>query len=111
MEITLRTRKLERVFNSQAKLQKEYGARTAKAIKTRVAVLAVASNLALVPVTPPERRYQLKGRRKNQFAVHLPEGMRLVLEVGNDPVPRCADMGIDLHQITKISIREVANYH
>ncbi len=71
MEIAFRTRKLEKPFNSADALQKTYGARMARVIMTRMAVLRAARRLALVPTTPPDRRHQLSGDRYEQFAVDL----------------------------------------
>ena len=61
MDITFRTRKLEKDFNGAVALQKTYGARMARVIMMRMAVLRAARNLELVPTTPPERRHQLVG--------------------------------------------------
>ena len=78
MEITFRTRKLEKVFNAADDLQKSYGARMARAIMMRMAVLRAAHRLALVPTTPPDRRHQLSGDRDEQFAVDLVQPYRIV---------------------------------
>ena len=111
MEIAFRTRKLERAFNSAAALQKTYGARMARVIMTRMAVLRAARSLALVPNTRPERRHQLRGDRDEQFAVDLVQPYRLVFEAGHEPVPRENDGGIGTQQVTAITILDVIDYH
>lgn len=83
----------------------------AKAIAMRMGVLRTAPNLMAVPETKPERRHELKGRRKNQFAVELKNGFRLVFVPANDPIPRLANGGIDLASVTAIEIIEVVDYH
>ena len=111
MDIAFRTRKLEKAFNAAESLQKAYGARMAKVIMTRMAVLRAAGNLALVPVTPPDRRHQLAGNRKEQFAVDLVNPHRLVFKANHEPVPRKHDGGIDMERVTAITILDVVDYH
>jgi proteic killer suppression protein len=111
MDIAFRTRKLEKIFNAAAALQKAYGARMAKVITVRMAVLRAARNLALVPITPPDRRHQLSGDRDEQYAVDLVHPHRLVFEPNHDPFPRKDDGGIDIQQVTAITIIQVIDYH
>jgi len=111
LDIAFRTRKLEKTFNSAGELQKAYGARMAKAIMIRLAVLKAARTLDLVPTTPPDRRHQLRGDRDEQFAVDLVHPRRLVFEPNHDPLPRKDDGGIDVEQVTAITIIDVVDYH
>ena len=111
MDIAFRTRKLERIFNSAAALQKAYGARMARMIMTRLAVLEEAANLASVPTTPPDRSHLLRGDRAGQFAVDLVHPHRLVFEPNHELLPRAEDGGIDAGQVTAIVIVEVTDYH
>lgn len=111
MDIAFRTRKLEKTLNSAEALQKAYGARMARAIMNRLAVLKAARTLALVPTTPPDRRHQLRGDRDEQFAVDLVHPRRLVFEANHDPLPRKDDGGIDVEQVTAITIIDVIDYH
>jgi len=111
LDIAFRTRKLEKTFNSAGELQKAYGARMAKAIMIRLAVLKAARTLDLVPTTPPDRRRQLRGDRDEQFAVDLVHPRRLVFEPNHDPLPRKDDGGIDVEQVTAITIIDVVDYH
>ncbi len=83
----------------------------ATAIMNRMAVLRAARALALVPVTPPERRHQLQGDRGGQFAVDLVHPYRLVFKPDHQPVPRKNDGGIDVTRVTAITIIEVIDYH
>ncbi len=111
MEITFRTRKLEKAFNSANALEKTYGARMARVMMTRMAVLKAARSLVLVPATPPDRRHQLSGNRNEQFAVDLVQPYRLVFEVNHEPVPRRDDGGIDTERVTAITILDVVDHH
>lgn len=67
MDVAFRTRKLQRVFNSERELRKKYGERRAAAIMRRLAVLKNAPTLDKVPVTPPNRCHRLTGGRKGQY--------------------------------------------
>ena len=111
MEITFRTRKLQKVFNSCKDIKRTYGDRMARAIQNRLAVLRSASNLSLVPSSRPERLHQLSGNRKGQFAVDLVQPQRLVFEPNLDPIPENEEGGIDKYQVTAISIIAVTDYH
>ena len=77
----------------------------------RLAVLEAAYTLDLVPTTPPDRRHQLRGGRDEQFAVDLVHPHRLVFEANHDPIPRKADGGVDVEQVTAITIIDVIDYH
>lgn len=90
---------------------REYGAENAKKIKQRMAVFMAASCLEEVPPHPPERRHELSGNRKGQFAVDLKHPQRLVFEPNHNPLPRKADGGLDLKKINAITIIEVEDYH
>ncbi len=111
MNVAFRTRKLEKAFNAADTLQRIYGARMARTIMLRMAVLRAARNLALVPTTPPDRRHQLRGDRGEQFAVDLVHPYRLVFEANHEPLPRKDDGGIDTEQVTAITILDVVDYH
>ena len=111
MDIVFRTRKLEKTFNTAATLQKTYGAQMDKVIMMRMAVLKTARNLAMVPPTRPDRRHQLSGAREGQFAVDLVHPYRLVFEPTHQPPPRKDDGGIDMQQITAITILDLIDYH
>ena len=111
MDIAFRTRKLQKTFNAADVLQRSYGARMARAIMMRMAVLKAARNLELVPTTPPERRHQLVGDRDEQFAVDLVHPYRLVFEANHEPLPRKDDGGIDTEQVTAITLLDVVDYH
>lgn len=109
MNITFRTRKLEKVFNSADRLRRAYGERLAKSIQKRMAVLKAAPSLASVPESPPERRHVLRGKRHGQFAVDQP--YRLVFNPDHAPLPRRDDGGIDVEEVTNVKIVEVVDYH
>ena len=111
MEISFRTRKLQKEFSSGTTLKRKYGDRMALTIMARIGVLKNAGLLQRVPASPPERRHQLKGRRDEQFAVDLVHPYRLVFEPDHSKLPRNEDGGIDLERVTAIRILEVVDFH
>ncbi|HPA63271.1 MAG TPA: type II toxin-antitoxin system RelE/ParE family toxin [Spirochaetota bacterium] len=109
MKIGFASQKLQKIFNSEKELKKAYGDQSSK-IKIRMKVLESAVNLEEVPHQKPERRHQLKGDRKNQFAVDLIQPYRLVFEPDSQ-IEFLSDGGIDLKQVTGIIILGVEDYH
>ena len=82
-----------------------------RVIQIRLAVLRNARNLYQVPVTPPDRFHLLRGDRTGQYAVDLVHPYRLIFEPNHDPIPRLAAGGVNLGQVTAITILEVVDYH
>ncbi len=111
MNITFKTKKLERTFNSERELIKEYGKVRGCAIKRRMMVLKAAPTLADVSHLPPERRHELSGSRKNEFAVDLISNYRLVFIPNHNPLPYDDDKGIILTKVDSIKILGVIDYH
>ena len=111
MDIFFKTRKLAKVFNSERELRRQYGDRMARAIKLRLAVLKHARTLSMVPVTPPDRRHALAGKRKEQYAVNLVHPYRLVFEPNRGAVGIREATDHDTGGVTAITIVEVVDYH
>jgi proteic killer suppression protein len=111
VDIAFRHRKLEKAFNSEKALKKDFGDRMARVIAMRMAVLRNARTLSLVPTTKPERRHQLRADRDGQYAVDLVHPYRLVFAINHDPVPRTEDGGVDMESVRAIMILEVIDYH
>lgn len=59
----------------------------------------------------PGRCHQLTADRQGQFAVHLWGQFRLIFTPNHDPIPLLDGGGPDLEEITRISIKEVVDYH
>ena len=111
MDISFKNKKTQKVFNSSAELKKKYGARNARIIQRRMAVLRAAPTLSDVSHRPPERRHQLEAERKGEYAVDIKQPFRIVFKPGHNPVPKTRDGGVDLTQITAIEILGVEDYH
>ena len=111
LNIAFKTKKLEKTFNSMREMDKAYGDRMARAIAIRLAVLRSAQALSMVPSTPPERRHQLRGGLRGHYAVDLIQPYRLIFKPNHRPLPRLPDGGIDVAEITAITIVDVIDYH
>ena len=82
-----------------------------RVLQIRMAVLTSARNLSQVPITPPDRCHMLRGDRMGQYAVDLVHPYRLIFEPNHDPVPRLPDGGVNLDEVTSITVIEVLDYH
>ena len=82
-----------------------------RVLQIRMAVLNSARNLAQVPATPPDRCHMLRGDRMGQYAVDLVHPYRLIFEPNHDSMPRLPDGGINLEEVTSITVIEVLDYH
>lgn len=111
MEISFRTQKLRKVLNSRVELQRGYGERMARLIMAHLAVLAESANLAEAQARPALGLHQLRENRAGQFAVNLVHPDRLVFRPNHNPIPLRPDGGINLTQVTAITIIEVVDYH
>lgn len=111
MDISFKSRKIEKEFNSYRVLVKRYGDKNAKVLMQRMLVLRELRNLQDVSNVKATKFHQLKDNRDEQFAIKLFRGVRLVFEVGHAEVPRKEDGGIDLANVTAVKIIEIVNYH
>lgn len=113
MDISFKTRKLEKEFNEGAQLERIHGPKRAKKIRLRMKALRAAATLYDLspPYTKPERCHELKGNRKGQLSVDLDHPYRLIFTPAHNPVPRLADGGLDWSKVTAIKILGVEDTH
>ena len=111
MEVSFANDRIERLLRNESVLVRTYGTRRAQSILARLDALRRFATLSLVPTTPPFRRHQLIGDRDEQYAVNVDRQIRLVFAPNHDSVPRRADGGVDIDQITEIVIIELIDYH
>ena len=74
MDISFKNRKLAKLFNEGAQLEKTHGSIRAKKIRLRMAAFRAANSLQdfWPPKTPPERCHELpEGKRKGRLSVDL----------------------------------------
>ena len=113
MNITFKTKKLQKIFNQQKELIRKYGERRAKLMQLRLVQLHAAQSLADLwpPYSGPARCHQLKGNRAETFSVDLEHPYRLLFCPNHNPIPVREEGGFDWSQITAIEIIGVEDTH
>ncbi len=110
MEISFKSRKLEKSLTDPKEISKTYGI-MAKKVNQRMKDLLAASTLAVMKTIPAANCHELKGDRDGQLAVDISGNWRIILEPDHDPVPAKAEGGLDWNSITHIKVLEVTDYH
>jgi len=110
VEITYKSRKLERQLTTPKELIKAYGQLAAK-IKQRLTNLKAADNLAIMKTIPAARCHELLGNHKGILAVDVSENYRIIFEPCHHPTPQKDDGGLDWNSVTKIQINGIEDYH
>jgi len=110
MDLSFRTRKLEKLANSGKEQQKQLGTNAAKKFKRRLDDLRAARNLAEMTLLPG-RLHPLKGDRAGELSLDLEHPYRLLLVPANDPVPVKDDGGMDWEAVTAVEITEITDTH
>ena len=111
MQVSFRTKKMQKTCSSQKAMVREWGPRTAKKLQQRLAELAAANSLGDLRSLPAARCHELSQDRKGQLAVDLAHPYRLIFEPDQKPVPRKSDHGLDWPRVTCIAVLEVTDYH
>ena len=109
--ILFRETRFEKDCNDSKRLQRRYGERRAKLIRRRLDELHAAETLEIMRTLPQVRCHELKGERKGQLSVDLDYPYRLIFEVGNNPIPKKSDGGLDWAKVTTILIIGVEDTH
>lgn len=108
MKILFQNKKIRLTCENHAAAMKLLGAAGAKKLRTRLADLEAATNVADLVAGNP---HPLKGDRLGQFAVNLADGWRLAFIAADDPVPRREDASVNWSQVTIVSIVYIGDYH
>jgi plasmid maintenance system killer protein len=111
MKISFKRNKLSKTVATPTEIIKNYGTR-AKQVKQRLDELKAAANLAVMQTLPRANCHELSGKLNGAFAVDVSANHRIIFEPDHDPVPSKEDGGIDLTQITSITILAIGeDYH
>jgi len=84
VEITFRTRKLEREYLKSANAVKAYGGQVARKYILRINVIKQAYDIHELMKLPCLRCHPLKGDRQGQYAVNLAGFYRLIFTLQGD---------------------------
>lgn len=111
MDIDFKTNALEKVCNDFAECRKQHGERCARKIIQRLNELRAAENMAVVNHLPPTKLHSIDGIMKDSFAVYVEQPFRIAFVIGNEPIPRKPDGGVDEAKVTFIIITYIGDYH
>lgn len=111
MEITFRTKKLQKSCSVEKEAIKTYGPKRARRLMQRLMELRAADNLAQIPRTPPPRCHELTGNLKGTLSVDLDHPMRLLIVPAHDPLPVKRDGGLAWDEVTAVEITAIEDTH
>jgi proteic killer suppression protein len=109
--LSFKDRKLADLCNDDRQLQKSYGVKGRKKIRSRLDDLDAAGTLALMATLPGARCEELKGDRAGKFSVRVHDGYRIIFTPDHDPVPVKPDGGVSWTAVTAIEIHSIEDYH
>lgn len=110
MEISFKSRKLEKQLTDPKEMAKSFG-QLARKVNQRLKDLTDADNLAIIKSIPAARCHELTGDRKGELAVDVSGNYRLIFEPNHDPIPKKADGGLNWEEVTSIQIKDIQDYH
>lgn len=108
MEICFKDKKLKALCEQAAVAQRKLGSQMARKLRSRLADLEAAASVAALRAGRP---HPLEGNRLGQFTLDLVQPKRLVFEPSHEPLPLDEDGGIAWHQVTRVCIVWIGNYH
>lgn len=108
MDIEFSSPDLPALCEQQRLMTKQLGDICSRKLRTRLADLRAAANVAELTSGRP---HPLKRDRTGQFALDLHGGKRLVFEPANNPIPKRDDNSIAWDLVTKVRIVFIGDYH
>ncbi len=84
MEVTFRTRKLEKEYREYAKAVKAYGSKVARKYIQRINIIKQVRNIDELKVLPALGCHSLKGDRHGQYSIKLTGFYRLIFTLKGD---------------------------
>ncbi len=108
MDIEFSSPDLQALCEQQRLMTKQLGDNCSRKLRTRLADLRAAANVAELTSGRP---HLLKRDRAGQFALDLHGGKRIVFEPANNPVPTREDDSIAWDLVTKVRIVFIGDYH
>ena len=110
MDVTFKSKKLQKTCNSDKELLREYGKNCARKFRARLDDLHAATTLEFFK-TLPGRCHELKADRKGQLSLDLEHPLRLIFEPSGEGIQNKADGGLDWNSVKAIQIIEVEDTH
>lgn len=110
MEILFSSPKMKKVCNNTKERVIEFGPERAKRLGRRLDQMRASSSLAVFILVHP-RCHELIGDRAGQWSADLDGPYRLIFEIVDDPIPLDESGNINLNEIQKVRILNVADTH
>jgi proteic killer suppression protein len=110
MDVSFRTKKLEKLANDTKEQQRQLGTNSAKKFKRRLDDLRAATSLAEMALLPG-RLHPHTSDNAGTLSLDLEHPQRLLLVPAHDPVPLKKDGGLDWEAITAVEITEITDPH
>lgn len=110
MEISFKSRKLEKQLSDPKEMAKSFG-QLARKVNQRLMELKDADNLAVMGTIAAARCHELTGDRKGELTVDISPNFRVIFEPNHDPIPKKTDGGLNWEEVTKIRINEIVDPH
>lgn len=110
MNITFKSKKLEKTCNNYERSQKAHGQIRAKRLRQRLDDLRAATCLDDLR-NLPGNCHELRDNLAGTLSLDLDHPYRLLFVPAHDPIPRKADGGLDWKQITNVEIIGVEDTH
>lgn len=113
MNIIFKSKKLEKILNSDTEIQKHYGKICGKKLKILLYSLKAAPTLQefYPPLSKPYRCHELLGKRKGEISMDVEHPYRLLFEVNDTPLPTLDAGGLDWSKVTSIRILSITDTH
>lgn len=110
MRVLFDNGRLKAELESDRMVQRRWGEATRRQLRNRLDDLAAADCLETMRTLPGQVE-TLTGDLAGQLSLRLPNGLRLLFEVADDPIPRKSDGGLDWRLVRSVRVMGVENYH
>jgi len=109
VEISFKTKKLEKQCNEDKEMLKIHGPERARKLKIRLDDLRASPNLQSMKYLPG-RSHELKGNRAGELAIDLDHPYRLIFKPVGEHIYK-KDGGLDWNLVTSIIVISIEDYH
>lgn len=111
MQTTFANRKLQKLCSDKAQPKSGLDNEQIQKLHLRLFQIAIADSLNDLYTYKELHCHELKGQRKNEYAINLDEKVRIVFIIADYPIPRLPDGGVNRKQVKEIEIIAVGDYH
>lgn len=110
MDLSYKSRKLEKSLTNDSELIKKYGLR-AKKLKQRLTLLRTAPSLFDISRLPPTRLHQYKGDREGEWSIDISTNWRILFEIDDKGKKQKNHGKADPKNYTAIKILSIEDPH